>query len=86
MRLFFQQAREGARPWQSRIEVVDPEEQEEAIARFGDAGTCQRGVRMDTPLVKTEQDRSIGVEDLPEIAMSRRRFRQPKKQLVPPEA
>jgi hypothetical protein len=41
--LFFQPADERARPWQSYVKVVDPEEQEEAVARLGVVGTCQRG-------------------------------------------
>jgi DNA-directed RNA polymerase subunit N (RpoN/RPB10) len=44
MWLFFQPADERARPWQSYVKVVDPEEQEEAVARLGVVGTCQRGM------------------------------------------
>ncbi len=33
---------------------------------------------MGTPLVKAEQDRSIGVEDLTEVVMGGSRLRQPK--------
>jgi hypothetical protein len=69
MRLFFQPADERARPWQSYVKVVDPEEQEEAVARLGVVGTCQRGMPVRTPLVKTEQDRSIRVDDLPEVVV-----------------
>ena len=54
MWLFFQPADERARPWQSYVKVVDPEEQEEAVARLCMVGTRQRGVLMDTPLVETE--------------------------------
>jgi hypothetical protein len=78
MWLFFQPADERACPWQSYVKVVDPEEQEEAVARLGAVGTCQRGMLVDTPLVKTEQDRSIRVEDLPEVVMGRSRLRQAK--------
>src|ERR1044072_1843805 len=39
---------------------------------------------MSTPTVQAEQDRSICVEDLTEVVMSRRRLRQAKKRLVPP--
>jgi hypothetical protein len=35
MWLFFQPPDECARPWQSYVKVVDPEEQEEAVARLG---------------------------------------------------
>src|SRR6266480_2359666 len=86
MWLFFQPADERARPWQSRVKVVDPEEQEEAVARLGVAGTHQRGMLVGTPGVETEQDRPIGVDDLPEIVVGRSRLRQAKQRLVPPEA
>ena len=54
MRVFFQPADERARPWQSYVKVVDPEEQEEAVARLSVVGTCQRGMLVGAPLVKTE--------------------------------
>jgi len=54
MWLFFQPADERARPWQSYVKVVDPEEQEEAVARLGVVGTCQRGMLVGAPLVETE--------------------------------
>src|SRR5215470_20303297 len=38
------------------------------------------------PLVKAEQDRSVRVEDLPEIVMGRRRLRLTEQRLVPLEA
>jgi len=52
--LFFEPADEPARPWQSYVKVVDPEEQEEAVARRGVVGTCQRGMLVGAPLVETE--------------------------------
>src|SRR5262249_61770882 len=78
MCLFFQPADERARPWQSHRKVVDPEEQEEAVARLGVVGTCQRGMLVGTPLVETKQDRSIRVDDLPEVVVGRSRLRQAK--------
>jgi DNA-directed RNA polymerase subunit N (RpoN/RPB10) len=63
--LFFQPADESARPWQSYVKVVDQEEQEEAVSRLGVVGACQRRMLVGTPLVETEQYRSIRVEDLP---------------------
>jgi hypothetical protein len=71
MWLFFQPADERECPWQGYVNVVDPEEQEEAIARLGVVGTCQRGMLVGTPLVETEQDRSIRVDDLPEVVVAR---------------
>src|SRR5262249_4204774 len=86
MWLFFQPADERARPWQSYVKVVDPEEQEEAVARLGVVGTCQRGMLVGTPLVETKQDRSIRVDDLPEVVVGRSRLRQAKQRQVPLEA
>jgi hypothetical protein len=34
---------------QGSVKVVDPEEQEEAIARLGVVGTCQRGMPVGAP-------------------------------------
>src|SRR3981189_1355057 len=56
--LFFQPADESARPWQSYVKIVDPEEQEEAVSRLGVVGACQRGMLVGTPRGETEQDRS----------------------------
>ena len=78
MWLFFQPANESACPWQSYVKVVDPEEQEEAVARLGVVGAYQRRMLVGTPLVETEQDRSIRVEDLPEVVVGRSRFWQAK--------
>ncbi len=76
--LFFQPADERARPWQSYVKVVDPEEQEQAVARLGVVGACQRRMLVGAPLVETEQYRSIRVEDLPEVVVFRSRLRQAK--------
>ena len=76
MWLFFQPADERARPWQSYVKVVDPEEQEEAVSRLGVGGACQRRMLVGTPLVETEQYRSIQIEDLPEVVVFRSRLRQ----------
>jgi hypothetical protein len=43
MWLFFHPADERARPGQSYVKVVDPEEQEEAIARLGVVGLANEG-------------------------------------------
>src|SRR5215467_802573 len=75
MWLFFQPADERARPWQGHLKVVDPEEQQEAVARLGVVGTCQRGMLVGTPLVETKQDRSIRVDDLREVLVGRNHLR-----------
>ena len=76
--LFFQPADERARPWQSYVKVVDPKEQEEAVSRLGAGWARQTRMLMGTPLVETEQYRSIRVEDLPEVVVGRSRLRQAK--------
>src|SRR5262245_11910435 len=86
VRLFFQPTDESARPWQSYVKVVDPEEQEEAVSRLGVVGACQRRMLVGPPLVETEQYRSIRVEDLPEVVVGRSRLCQAKQRLVPLEA
>src|ERR1700722_456757 len=78
MWLFFQPADESARPWQSYVKIIDPEEQEEAVARRGEMGARQRGMIVGAPLVETKQDRSIRVEDLPKIVVGGSRLRQAK--------
>ena len=72
MWLFFQPADERTRPWQGYLKVVDPEEQEEAVARLGVVGTCQRRMLVGTPFVEAEQYRSIRLDDLPEVVVARR--------------
>ena len=86
MRLFFEPADERTRPWQRHVEVVDPEEQEQAIAWGGAVGTCQRGMLVGAPRVKAKQDRSVRIDDLPEIIVAGSRLRQAKQRLVPFEA
>jgi hypothetical protein len=73
-------------PWQCAIEIIDPEKQEEAVARLRVIGTHQGRMLMRTPLVKAEQDRSIRIDDLTKVIMGRSRLRQPKQRLVPLEA
>src|ERR1700733_365280 len=78
MWIFFQPANERARPRQRCFKVVDPEEQEEAVARLGVVGTCQRGMLVGTPRVETKQDCSVRVDDLPEVVVGSSRLRQAK--------
>src|SRR5262245_3988930 len=84
--LFFQSANERARPWQSDVKVVDPKEQEQAVSRLGVRGACQGRMLVGSPLVETEQYRSIRVQDLPEVVVLRGRLLQAKQRLVPVEA
>src|SRR5262249_52499556 len=83
MGLLFQPDAETSRPCPSSVEVIDTEKQEEAVARLGVLGACQRRMLVVAPSVQAEQDRSIRVDDLPKVVMGRSRFRQTKQQLVP---
>ena len=86
MGLLLQPSDESAGPWQRHVEIIDTEKQEEAVARLRVIGAYQGGMLMVTPLVKAEQDRSIRVEDLPEVVMGGSRQRQAKQRLVSLEA
>ena len=59
MWLFFQTADERPRPWQGYVKVVDPEEQEEAVARRRLVRAHQGGMLVRAPLVEAKQDGSI---------------------------
>jgi hypothetical protein len=76
--LYFEPSAESACSLQRHVEIIDTEEQEEAVARLPVIGTHQRGMLMGTPLVKTEQDRSVRVEELTEVVMRGSRLRQAK--------
>ena len=69
MGLLFEPRYERPRPWQGHVEIIDTKEQEEAVARLGVIGARQGGMLVGTPLVEAEQDRSIRVEDFPEVVM-----------------
>jgi hypothetical protein len=84
--LLFEPSHESPCPWQDHVEIIDTKEQEKAVARLGVIGAHQGGMLVGTPLVEAEQDRSIRVEDLPEVVMGGSRLRQAKQRLVPFEA
>jgi hypothetical protein len=76
--LLLEPSDESACPGQRHVDVIDPEKQEEAVARLRVLGAHQRGMLVGTPLMKAEQDRSIRVEDLSEVVMGRSRLWQAK--------
>jgi hypothetical protein len=86
MRLFLQPADERARPRQSRVKVVNPEEQEEAIAWLGVVRARERGMVVSAPLMETQQDCSVRVANLSEMMMRGRGLRQAEQRLIPFEA
>jgi len=75
--LLFESSHKAPCLCQGRVEIIDTKEQEEAVARLGVIGARQGGMLVGTPLVETGQDRSIRVEDLPEVVMGGSRQRQP---------
>jgi hypothetical protein len=83
---FFELRHESSCPRQGRVEIVDTKEQEKTVAGLGAIGARQRGMLVGAPLVKTEQDGSIRVEDLSEVVMCGSRFLQAKQRLIPSEA
>lgn len=57
------------------IEVIHAEEEEQSVAGLSVIGAGQGRMFVRAPLVKADQDRSIRVQDLPEVIMSGSRFR-----------
>src|SRR5215831_4375760 len=86
MRLLLEPRRESACPPQCHVEIVDAEEQEEPVTRWSLFGTHQGGMLVRTPLVEAEQYRSIRIENLTKVVVTRRRFGLAEERLVPPEA
>ena len=76
MGLLFEPGDESASSLQCHVEIVDAEEQEQAVARRRLVRAHQRRMLMGTPLVEAEQDRSIRIEDLTKVVMGGSRRRQ----------
>jgi hypothetical protein len=74
--LLLEPSDKSACPRQRRIEIIDTEKQEKTVARLRVIGARQGGMVMGAPLVKAEQDRSIGVEDLTPVVMGGSPLRQ----------
>jgi hypothetical protein len=53
---FFEPRDESAGPSQCQVEIIDPKEQEETVARCRATRTLQGGVLGGSPLVQAEQD------------------------------
>ena len=75
MRLLFEPRHEPAGPLQCQVEIIDAKEQEEAVAWCRVIRTHQGGVLVGAPFVQAEQDRSIRVEELAKVHVSRCRLR-----------
>src|SRR4030095_8229253 len=86
MRLLFEPGDEKACSLQCHVEIVDGEEQEEAVARRRLVRAHQGGMLVRAPLVEAEQDSSIRIQDLTKVVMARRRLGLAEERLVPFEA
>jgi hypothetical protein len=84
--LLFEPGDESACSLQCHVEIVDAEEQEEAVARRRLVRAQQGGMLVRTPLVEAEQDGSIRIQDLTKVVMARRRLGLAEERLVPFEA
>jgi hypothetical protein len=70
MGLLFEPRNEPAGPLQCQIEIIDAKEQEEPVSWCRPVRTHQRGVLVDAPLVETEQDRSVRIEELAKLLVA----------------
>src|ERR671913_1038433 len=86
MSVLFELSDKRPRPNQRLIEVVHAKEQKESIARLPTTRAAERRVLVGSPLVKAQQDRTIGVENLTEVVVSGLGLGLAKQRLVPPEA
>jgi hypothetical protein len=75
VRLLFEASDERACPSKYDIEVIDAKEQQEAISGRPATGAHQGWMIVGAPLMKTQQDRTIGIEDLPKVVMGGKRSR-----------
>ncbi len=83
MRLLFETGDQLTGPLQGHIKIVDAEEQKQTIAWRRRIRTHQGGMLVVTPSVETEQDGSIGVEDLTKVVMSGRCLGLAEERLIP---
>ena len=75
MRLLCEPSPERASSFQREFEVVHTKEQEESVARCCVIRTHQGGMLVSAPLVETEQDSSVRVNELTKVCVGWRRLR-----------
>src|SRR5207237_2246911 len=85
MRLFVQPSDEPAGPLHCQVEVVDAKEQEEPVSWCRTVRTHQGRLLVGAPLVETEQDSTVRVQELAKMVVGRRRLRLAEERLVPPK-
>jgi hypothetical protein len=83
VRLVFQRLTSARSLGKARSKSSTRKDKRRPLPRFGVVGRRQRGMLVGTRLVKTEQDHSIWVNDLPEVVVRGGRFRQAEHRLVP---
>src|SRR6516165_9505493 len=81
--LLFEPSDESACPLKRQVEIIDTEEQQEAVAGRPVIGTHQGRMIVDAPLVEAKQNSSIGIQDLPPTVMGGNRSRLTEQGLVP---
>src|SRR5262249_57768455 len=74
LRFLFEPRHESACPFQGHVEIVDAEEQEEAVTWCGLIGTHQGRMLVRAPPVEAEQDRSIRIQNLTKVVVSWKRL------------
>src|SRR5690606_11484598 len=70
---------------QCPLEIIDTEEQQQAVPRLGTFGTRQRRMLVIAPAMQADEDGVVLVPELPEVLMGRLSFRQAQQRLVPGE-
>jgi len=75
MRVLLEPRNESACSLQGAVEIVDAEEQEQAITGGAIAWTHQRRMRVRAPLMEAEQHSSVRIDQLTKIGMPRIRRR-----------
>ena len=84
--LLFKPGDERTCPLKRQIEIFDAEKQQKAVPGCCNVGTRQRRMLVGSPLVKAEQHRAVGVDELSKVGVARRRRPLSEQRLVPLEA
>lgn len=84
-RFFVEPLDQRACPLQRCVEIVDADEQQQAVARPPTIGTRERRMLVRAPFVQAQQHRSVRVEELAPVVVRRMRRRLAEQRLVPRE-
>jgi hypothetical protein len=83
MRFLLESPNHGTRSFQRYIEIVDAKESQQTIARWRNLRAHQGWMLMRAPLVETEQNGSICIQDLTPALMDETHLPLAKERLVP---